>query len=88
MGRTSPIVRYKKKLITAIATSPELVDLIPWFLSSFKYSKINYKTFSFEDNQYALALASIFWNPIITWKSKLQLKQYLTPPCEFGMLFK
>ena len=28
MGRTSPIVRYKKKLITAIATSPELVALI------------------------------------------------------------
>ena len=28
MGRTSPIVRYKKKLITAIVTSPELVTLI------------------------------------------------------------
>ena len=28
MGRTSPIVRYKKKLITVIATSPELVALI------------------------------------------------------------
>ena len=28
MGRTSPIVRYKKKLITAIATSPELVELL------------------------------------------------------------
>ena len=28
MGRTSPIVRYKKKLITAIITSPELVELV------------------------------------------------------------
>lgn len=28
MGRTSPIVRYKDKLVTSIITSPELVELV------------------------------------------------------------
>lgn len=28
MGKVSPIVRYKKKLITSIANSPELVELV------------------------------------------------------------
>lgn len=28
MGKVSPIVRYKKKLMSAIITSPELVELV------------------------------------------------------------
>lgn len=28
MARTSPITRYKKKLVSSIVTSPELVELL------------------------------------------------------------
>ena len=28
MARTSPITRYKKKLMTSIVTSPELIELV------------------------------------------------------------